>query len=70
VADFTIDLPGVKLPRQILLVSAHLDSVPDAPGADDDGTGVAAILELVRLLKPVRHERTIRLCLFNHEENG
>jgi len=68
--NFIVDLPGEKLPREVLLISAHFDSVPDSPGADDDGTGVAAILEIVRLLKAARHERTIRLCLFNHEENG
>ncbi len=68
--NFIVDLPGAKLPREVVLISAHFDSVPDAPGADDDGTGVAAILEMVRLLKATKHERTIRLCLFNHEENG
>ena len=68
--NFIVDLPGEKLSREVLIITAHFDSVPDAPGADDDGTGTAAILEMVRLLKATKHERTLRLCLFNHEENG
>ncbi len=41
---------GKKTPKAVLL-SAHYDSVPSGPGASDDLTGVAAILEIARLLK-------------------
>jgi len=58
------------LPREVLIIGAHFDAVPNSPGADDNGTGTAAILEMARLLKDVKHERDIRLCLFNLEEVG
>jgi len=56
--------------RDLLIVGAHFDAVPNAPGADDNGTGVAALLEMARLLKdtPMRHN--VRLCFFNLEECG
>lgn len=53
-----------------LIVGAHFDAVPNAPGADDDGTGVAAIMEMARLLKDRPMCETVRLCLFNLEEAG
>src|SRR5205823_6873781 len=62
--------PGTDLPGEVLIVGGHFDAVPDAPGADDDGSGTAAVLELARVLKghPVR--RTVRLIFFNLEEVG
>ncbi|MBC7771989.1 MAG: M28 family peptidase [Pyrinomonadaceae bacterium] len=53
-----------------LIVGAHFDAVPNSPGADDDGTGVAAIMEMARLLKDRPMRETVRLCLFNLEEVG
>lgn len=53
-----------------LIVGAHFDAVPFAPGADDDGTGVAAIMEMARILKDEPMCETVRLCLFNLEEAG
>lgn len=40
---------GVRLSRPHLVVGAHLDTVPFSPGANDNGSGVAAMLELARL---------------------
>ncbi|MDO4570776.1 MAG: M28 family peptidase [Planctomycetia bacterium] len=37
--------------RERILIGAHYDTVPETPGADDNGSGVAVILELARLLK-------------------
>jgi len=52
-----------------LVVGAHYDSAGVAPGANDNGTGVAAVLELARLLKDLKpkHKR-LRLVLFVNEE--
>ncbi|MBX3479714.1 MAG: M20/M25/M40 family metallo-hydrolase [Caulobacter sp.] len=44
-------LPGVDRTRPALMLMAHYDTVPGSPGAADDTTGVAAILEIVRALK-------------------
>ncbi|MFA6046705.1 MAG: M20/M25/M40 family metallo-hydrolase [Phycisphaerales bacterium] len=68
--NFILDLPGTDLANEVLVISAHMDAVPGAPGADDDGTGVAAIIELARIFSNTHHRRTIRLCLFNLEEVG
>jgi len=54
----------------LLIVSAHIDAVPRAPGADDDGTGVAALLEMARILKSWPMKNDVRLCFFNLEECG
>ncbi len=52
-----------------LVIGAHYDSYGDAPGANDNGTGTAAVLELARLLKDVRPRRLrLRFVLFVNEE--
>ncbi len=55
---------------QTLVVGAHYDSFFDAPGANDNGTGVAAVIELARLLSDLRETSAIRirLVLFVNEE--
>jgi Zn-dependent M28 family amino/carboxypeptidase len=54
---------------QTLVVGAHYDSCDDAPGANDNGTGVAATLELARLLKDWKPEKIrVRFVLFVNEE--
>jgi Zn-dependent M28 family amino/carboxypeptidase len=50
------------------VVGAHYDTVPGSPGADDNASGVAALLELARLLRGCRRARTIRLVAFVNEE--
>ena len=52
-----------------LVVGAHYDSYGNAPGANDNGSGSAAVIELARLLKdmPLRDKR-LRLVLFVNEE--
>ena len=42
-------LPGGSLEQEIVVVGAHYDSVMGCPGANDNGTGVAAVLELSRV---------------------
>ena len=68
--NIVVDLPGTTAKDQVLVLSAHMDAVPIAPGADDDGSGVAVLLEAARLLKDHPTQRSIRLILFNLEENG
>jgi Zn-dependent M28 family amino/carboxypeptidase len=61
-------LEGGDLHDQIVIVGAHYDSVVGSPGANDNGTGSAAILELARLLTHERLPRTLRFVLFANEE--
>src|SRR5689334_6048293 len=52
-----------------LLLGAHYDSVPGTPGADDNGSAVAACLECARLIK--QHDvPNVMIVLFNREEDG
>jgi Zn-dependent M28 family amino/carboxypeptidase len=63
-----VTLPGIALPDQVLLAGAHYDTVPRSPGADDNASGVAGLLELGRRLSACRPRRTIRLVAFVNEE--
>ncbi len=51
-----------------LLVTAHFDSVDGSPGADDNASGVAALLELARLTGPLPLTQTLKLVALNFEE--
>jgi Zn-dependent M28 family amino/carboxypeptidase len=67
VAEITGTTPG-----EVVLVGAHFDSWDPGQGAQDDGVGVAAILEAARILKSlgIRPRRTIRFVFFSGEEQG
>ena len=52
------------------MLGAHLDSVVDGPGINDNGSGVAALLELARALGGSRPGATIRLAFWSAEELG
>jgi Zn-dependent M28 family amino/carboxypeptidase len=53
---------------QILLIGAHYDSVFGSPGANDNGTGVAAMLALARRFADKKTEHTLRFVAFVNEE--
>jgi len=53
-----------------ILVAAHYDTVPKSPGADDNATGVAAVLEVARLLGDRATARTLQVAFFDREEIG
>jgi hypothetical protein len=56
---------------RIIVVSGHIDSAgPNIPGANDDGSGSAAVIELARVLSKEQHHSTILFCLFGGEEEG
>lgn len=61
--------PDAGADGESIVVGAHYDSAGVAPGANDNGTGVAAVLELARMLKgmPLK-SKTLRLVLFVNEE--
>jgi hypothetical protein len=62
---------GVAVPGSSVLLAAHYDSVPAGPGDSDDGTGVAAVLEIARALKSLPAPRhSIILLLDEGEEAG
>ena len=56
---------------RIIVLGAHIDSAdPSVPGANDDGSGSAAIIELARVLSQRRNQSTIVFTLFGGEEAG
>ena len=55
---------------EAIVVGAHHDTVPGSPGADDNGAGVAALLELARVLARARFRRSIILAALDMEEIG
>ena len=59
---------GALYPSERILVTAHFDSEPDTPGADDNASGVAAVLELARIFQHTTFERTVQFVAFNLEE--
>jgi hypothetical protein len=65
--NLAIELSGKQRSQEIVLVGAHYDSV-DCPGANDNGSGVAALLALARELAGREYPRTLRLVAFVNEE--
>jgi hypothetical protein len=59
---------GAECPEQIVLVGAHYDSVFGCPGANDNGSAVAAALVLARRLANRKFARTLRFVFFPNEE--
>ena len=61
-------LPGHIAADEIIVAGAHYDSVVGTPGANDNASGVAALLELARLLAGTALPRTVRFVAFAIEE--
>jgi Zn-dependent M28 family amino/carboxypeptidase len=66
--NIDVEIPGHIKPKEIILVGAHYDSAIFCPGANDNATGIAAILELARLLRSRPLVRSVRLVAFVNEE--
>lgn len=71
-ANVVAEIRGREKPEEIVLIGAHLDSWDLGTGAIDDGSGVAMVMETLRLMKElgIQPRRTIRGVLFMNEENG
>jgi len=66
------EIPGTDLKDEIVMVGGHFDSWHAGTGATDDGTGSAASMEAVRIIKKLglKPRRTIRIGLWGGEEQG
>ena len=74
-SNLVATLPGRADPERVVIVSAHHDSFSDrpetlAPGADDNASGVAAVIEAARLLVGHDFDFTVRFLAFGAEERG
>ncbi|MCX7635348.1 MAG: M20/M25/M40 family metallo-hydrolase, partial [Syntrophales bacterium] len=67
-SNIMVTIPGRKFPQEVVLVGAHYDTVAGTPGADDNASAVAALLELCRILKNDEPERSIKFVFFTLEE--
>ncbi|MFP3940509.1 MAG: M20/M25/M40 family metallo-hydrolase [Thermoanaerobaculia bacterium] len=67
-SNLEVTVRGTERPDEIVLLGAHYDTVPGCPGANDNGTGVAALLEISRRLRGARPARTLRFVAFANEE--
>ncbi len=64
------NLPGTSLTQKVIINDAHYDSVSNAPGADDNGSGTVGFMEAVRILSPYPSKKTLRFIGFDLEESG
>ena len=61
--------PAPGTPAAVVMIGAHLDSVPEGPGIVDNGSGVASLLEIAtRLGADPAVQNTVRFAFFGHEE--
>lgn len=67
-ANLEVTRIGVDRPQEFILVGAHYDSVAGSPGANDNGSGVAAMLEISRLFAAARPGCGVRFVAFVNEE--
>lgn len=61
---------GIQDEATYLLIDAHYDSVDDSPGADDNASGVAGVLEAMHVLSPYAFDKSIKFIGFDLEEDG
>jgi Zn-dependent M28 family amino/carboxypeptidase len=68
VANIEVERPGFHQPDRIVVIGAHYDSAGDSPGANDNASGVAVMLELARLHARSAAPLTVRFVAFVNEE--
>ena len=61
-------LRGTSRPQEVVVLGAHYDTAEQAPGADDNASGVAGVLELAQVFAQERQSRTVRFVFFPTEE--
>ena len=66
--NIACEITGSERPEEIFIVGAHYDSAPGTPGANDNGSGTAAMLVLAERLKDFKPKRTLRFVAFTNEE--
>ena len=70
VLNLVVERAGTGPSSAILEIGAHYDTVNTSPGADDNASGVAALLEIARVLAGHRAARRVRLVFYADEESG
>lgn len=72
ICNVEAEIPGTEFPERIYIICAHLDSYCEqpstAPGADDNGSGSAVVMEAARVMAQYQFRNTVRFVLFTAEE--
>jgi Zn-dependent M28 family amino/carboxypeptidase len=68
VANIIVEIKGYEQPENIILIAAHYDTVEDSPGADDNASGISALIEIARMISPIQHKKTLRIAAYTLEE--
>ncbi|MFE7843909.1 M28 family metallopeptidase [Microbacterium sp. NPDC057407] len=63
------ELPG-RNDDNVVMAGAHLDSVPEGPGINDNGSGSAALIEIAQNLSKLKPQNTVRFAWWGAEEEG
>jgi hypothetical protein len=66
--NLVVVVPGKSANAPILVIGAHYDSAPNTPGADDNASGVAVLIELAHRLKDLKGNVEVRFVAFSTEE--
>lgn len=67
-ANIEAELTGQNYPQEIIIIGAHYDTARGSPGANDNASGIAALLTLARSFFNKRISRTLRFVAFTNEE--
>ena len=59
---------GITSPNRVFILGAHYDTVPGSPGADDNASAIAVLLEVARNIQAVPLDNTVRSIAFSLEE--
>jgi YVTN family beta-propeller protein len=68
--NLSVTRSGSQDPTRTFVIGAHFDTVPGSPGADDNASGIAALLEIARVLTTADIATSVELIAFGAEENG
>jgi Zn-dependent M28 family amino/carboxypeptidase len=66
--NLVVERPGTRRRDEIVILGAHYDTVSTTPGADDNASAVAVLIEVARLLSRTTFRRTVRFVAFTCEE--
>ena len=66
--NLIVERLGQRRPQEIVVLGAHYDTIPTTPGADDNASAVAVLIEVARLLHGCVGQRTVRFVAFACEE--
>jgi len=69
-SNIIAELKGNEYPEEIIVVGGHHDTVPGVPGATDNASGIAVVMELARLYAQRGSKRTLRFAAWGAEEGG